>query len=54
MGEVFNLHTNVQGQFGMVEQYHMVWLNMQIVIQLCEMCIYNHLAASRTNRLAGS
>ena len=28
--------------------------NMQIVLQLCKMCMYNHLTASWTNRLAGS
>ena len=49
MGEVLNLKTNVQGT--------LVWLNnienMQIIIQLYEMCMYNHLTASRTNKLHG-
>ena len=50
MGEVVNLHTNVQGHFGMVNNIE----NIQIIIQLCDMCMFNHLTASRTNRLAGS
>ena len=36
----------------------LVWLNnmenIQIIIQLCKMCMYNCLTASRTNILAGS
>ena len=51
MEEVLNFHTNVRGLFGMVE--HNIE-NMQTIIQLCEICMYNHLIASRTNRLTGS
>ena len=50
MGKDLNVHTNVQGHFGMLNNIE----NMQIIIQLCEMCMYNRLTASRTNRLAGS
>ena len=50
MGKDLNVHTNVRGYLGMVEQYR----NMEIIIQLCETCMYNRLTASRTNTLAGS
>ena len=44
--------------FTQMYEVTLVWLNnienMQIIIQLCEMCMYNRLTASRTNRLAGS
>ena len=50
MGEVITLHTNVPGHFGMVENIE----NVHTIVQLCEMCMYNHLTTSRTNRLAMS
>ena len=44
--------------FTQMYEVTLVWLNnienKQIIIQLCEMCMYNHVTASRTNRLAGS
>ena len=50
MGEVLN--------FRQMYEATLVWLNnienMQIIIQLCEMCMYNYLTASGTNILAGS
>ena len=48
MGKDLNVHTNVQGHFGMVKQYQ------KHANHFYKMCMYNHLTASRINTLAGS